>query len=121
MEGRAQMIPERELHGLLGCAPVPVLLVYWSGVPGGRGPASQQVESLAHAMAGELAVVVLDVAGDRGAAEDQRARGSPAAVLVVRGKDVGRGPALPSEAEVRAAVQSATSPAILPQRREVRA
>lgn len=82
-------------------SPVPVVLVFaskWSEAPAEEHRA---VESLAHALSGEVTVLVTDVVEDATSATVWTTQGRPRAVLLSKGNEIGRGLSYPAEAPVR--------------------
>lgn len=92
-------------------SPVPVVLVFtgkWSEAP----PQDHQaVESLAHALSGEVTVLLADVVEDATSATVWSKQGRPRAVLLSKGNELGRGANYPAEEKVRFVLSRALPPA----------
>ena len=101
LQGRSHPVEGTAAGDAIRNSPVPVILVFtskWSEAPVEE---HQAVESLAHALSGEVTVLVADVAEDPRSCEVWTAHGRPRAVLLSEGNEIGRGTSYPVEGPVR--------------------
>lgn len=101
LAGHPHRVPGREAGEAIRDSPVPVIVVFaskWSEAPAEE---HQAVASLAHALSGEVTVLVTDVVEDATSATVWTTQGRPRAVLLSRGNEIGRGLKYPAEAPVR--------------------
>jgi len=82
-------------------SPVPVVLVFTSKWREAPSEEHQAVESLAHALSGEVTVLVTDVVEDATSQTVWTTQGRPRAVLLSKGNELGRGAHYPAEEKVR--------------------
>jgi len=101
LRGRSHPVQGTVAGDAIRDSPVPVILVFASKWKEAPAEEHQAVESLAHALSGEVTVLVADVEEDSRSRSVWTAQGKPRAVLLSRGDEIGRGTSYPAEGPVR--------------------